>query len=48
MFFFLNQIRTLVAMATYSFHRLIMGKWKLVISAKALEIFDFFADIFIE
>ena len=26
MFFYSNQIRTLVAMATYSSHRLIMGK----------------------
>ena len=26
MFFYSGRIRTLVAMATYSFHRLIMGK----------------------
>ena len=32
---------TLVTMATYSFHRLIMEKWKLTISAESLGIFDF-------
>ena len=40
--FYSGRIRTLVAMATYSSHRLIMGKWKLTISAKTLGIFDFF------
>ena len=29
-------------MATYSSHRLIMGKWKLTISAESLGIFEFF------
>ena len=42
-------LRTLVAMATYSFHRLIMGKWKLTISAELLGIFEIcFTEMFIE
>ena len=42
--FFFNSgwIRTLVAMATLSFHRLIMGKGEYTISAKSLGIFIFF------
>ena len=39
-----SQIGALVAMATYSFHRLILyneKKWKLVISAVSLRIFEF-------
>ena len=37
-------------MATYSSHRLIMGKVELTVSAVSLEIFDFFflTDMFIE
>ena len=31
MFFYSGRIRTLVAMATYSSHRLTMGKWKYAI-----------------
>ena len=39
----------MVAMATYSSHRLIMGNWKLTVSAVSLEIFDFFfTHMFIE
>ena len=38
-----GRIRTLVAMATYNFQRLIMGKkWNLTISDVSLKIFDFF------
>ena len=45
--FYSGQIRTLVAMTTYSSHRLIIGK--LTVSAVSLEIFDFlFTDMFIE
>ena len=41
--FYFGRIRTLVAMATKSFHRLIMGKVEIdKISAKSLGIFDFF------
>ena len=44
-----GRIRTLVAMASYSSHRLISEKWKLTISAKSLGIFEkFFTEIFIE
>ena len=32
-------------MATYSSHSLIMGNWKLTVSAVSLEIFDFFSQI---
>ena len=47
--FYSGRIRTLVAMATYSSTRLIMGNWKLTVSAVSLEIFDFFfTDMFIE
>ena len=46
--FYSGRIRTLVAMATYISHRLIMGKVEIEISAKSLGIFDFFAEIFIE
>ena len=45
---FSGRIRTLVAMVTYSFHRLIMEKWKLAVSVVSLGIFDFFKEIFIE
>ena len=39
----------MVAMATYRSHRLIMGKWKLAISAESLGIFEIvFTEIFIE
>ena len=55
-----GRIRTLVAMATYSFHRLIMGKVEIgnfyrligdnrIDTAKSLGIFDFFfTKMFIE
>ena len=42
MIFYSGQIRTLDAMANYSFHRIIMGKWKLEISTVSLGIIDFF------
>ena len=45
MFFIPVGIRALVAMATYSSHRLIMGKVELTVSAVSLEIFDFFSQI---
>ena len=35
-------------MATKSFHRRIIGKWKLTIFAKSLGIFDFFTEMFNE
>ena len=38
MFFYSGRIRSLVALATYSAHRLIIGK----VEAVSLEIFDFF------
>ena len=41
-FFYFGQIRSLVAMATYSSHRLKMGKVEIDISAKSLGIFEFF------
>ena len=49
MFFFSNRIRTLVAMATYSSHRLIMGK-KEIDNFFCLigEILIFFTEMFIE
>ena len=37
-----GRIRTLVAMTTYSFHRLMMGKWKLEISTVSLLIIPAF------
>ena len=40
--FYPGRIRTLVAMETYSSHRLIMGKVELTISAKSLGIFEFY------
>ena len=40
--FYSNRIRTLVAMATYSSHRLIMGKEELTIFSVSLGIFGFF------
>ena len=44
-----NQIRTLVAMATYSSHRLIIGKRKLTIFSVSLGIFGKkFTEMFIE
>ena len=47
--FYSGRIRTLVTMATYSSHKLIMENWKLTVSAVLLEIFDFFfTDMFIE
>ena len=49
MFFYSGRIRTVVAMAIYSFIRLIMEKWKLTISAESLGIFEFFfTEMFIE
>ena len=42
MFFYPNRIRTLVAMATYSSHRLIMGKEEIDIFSVSLGIFGFF------
>ena len=41
-FFCFNRIRTLVAMATYSSHRLIMGKVELAFFSVSIEIFGFF------
>ena len=42
-----GRIRTLVAMATYSFHRLIMEKSEIWhFSAESLGIFDFFTEMF--
>ena len=47
MFFYSGRIRTLVAMATYSSHRLIMGKLQLF--SVSMEIFGvFFTEMFIE
>ena len=43
MFFYSDRIRTLVAMATYSSHRLIMGKVKICkFFSVSIEIFGFF------
>ena len=42
MFFYSNRIRTLIAMATYSSHRLIMGKEEIDIFSVSLGIFGFF------
>ena len=42
MFFFSNRIRTLVAMATYSSHRLIMGKEEIEFFLSHWGYFDFF------
>ena len=39
--FYFDRIRTLVAMATYASHRLIMEKEKLPVFAVLLEIFEF-------
>ena len=45
--FLFRRLRALVTMATYSSHRLIMGKVKIDNSAVSLEIFDFsFTDMF--
>ena len=41
-FFYSNRIRILVAMATYSSHRLIMGKEEIDNFSVSLEIFGFF------
>ena len=49
-FFCSSQIRTLVAMATFSFHRLIMGKVKIATFCcltVLLEIFEFYFCIYI-
>ena len=40
--FYANRIRTLVAMATYSSHRLIIGKKEIDIFSVSLGIFGFF------
>ena len=49
MFFFPNRIRTLVAMATYSSHRLIMGKEEIDIFFCLIgDIWIFFTKMFIE
>ena len=37
-----SRIRTLVAMVTYSFHRLIIEKWNLEISTVSLEMIEFY------
>ena len=46
MFFYSNRIRTLVAMATYSSHRLTMGKEE--IDNSLGDILIFFTEMFIE
>ena len=48
--FYFGRIRTLVAMATYSSHRLIMGKVEIFIFfSDSMEIFGiFFTEMFIE
>ena len=47
--FYSGRIRTLVAMATYNSHRLIMGKRKLIIFSVSLGIFGIlFTEMFIE
>ena len=47
--FYSGRIRTLVAMATYSSQRLIMGKVEIdMISAKSFGISNFFTEMFIE
>ena len=50
MFFYSGRIRTLVAMATYSSHRLIMGKVEICKKKSvSMEIFgNFFTGMFIE
>ena len=50
MFFFFcsNRIRTLVAMATYSFHRLIMGKVEIYIFSVSTGIFGKNTEMFLE
>ena len=49
MFFYSRRIRTLVAMATYSSHRLIMGKVEIYIFSVSMEILgNFFTEMFIE
>ena len=45
MFFYSGRIRTLVAMAFYSSHILVMGKVEIDVSAVSLEIFEFFSQI---
>ena len=42
MFFCFGQIRTLVAMATYSSHRLIMGKEEIDVFSVSMGIFGLF------
>ena len=42
------RLRTVVDMATLSFHRRIMGNWKMVISVVSLKIFDFLKEMFTE
>ena len=51
MFFYSNRIRTLVAMATYTSHRLIMGKEEIdnfFCLIGDIWIFFFFTEMFIE
>ena len=49
MFFYSGRIRTLVAMATYSSHRLIMGKVEICIFFLfQWRYLDFFTEMFIE
>ena len=49
MFFCSNRIRTLVAMATYNSHRLIIGKEEIdKKNSVSLGIFYFFTEMFIE
>ena len=47
-FFYSGRIRTLVAMATYSSHRLIMGKEEIDIFLSHWGYLDFFTEMFIE
>ena len=46
--FYSNRIRTLIAMATYDSHKLIMGKEEINIFSVSLGIFGFFTEIFVE
>ena len=49
MFFYFGRIRTLVAMETYSFHRLIMGKVEIwIFFCLNGDIWIFFTEMFIE
>ena len=43
-----GQIKTLVAMATYIFHRLKMGKWKIDIFHSLWGYLNIFTEMFIE